>query len=328
MSERILVKEAKETSPCDVSVVLLTYRPNWEKLQSTLKSVIQQRDVSFELIVSDDGSDEDMFQRIKEYLDCNQIQNYKLIKNIENVGVVNNLYNALLFAKGAYTYYISPGDMFYDDTALKKIYDFSVLNNIDVCFGDAVYYNTHGGSVNIVKRRYGVPRRPWIYNKDIPMEEMKYFFFKDNFILGATVFRKTSVAIEYIGRIKNICKYIEDNTSFAFYLADGNRIYHYDGWIIWYEFGDGISTQNDKKWGERIDSDLANCFKAVYEQYPKDQLIRILLESRKYTRFTQKLYLLYKLPRLFFRKLIIKFTPMSKHKRNYDVNILKEYLKG
>lgn len=29
MAERILVKEAKETSPCDVSVVLLTYRPNW-----------------------------------------------------------------------------------------------------------------------------------------------------------------------------------------------------------------------------------------------------------------------------------------------------------
>ena len=41
----------------DVSVVILTYFPDKEKLLKTLKSVLLQKNVSYEILIADEGSD-------------------------------------------------------------------------------------------------------------------------------------------------------------------------------------------------------------------------------------------------------------------------------
>ena len=44
-----------------ISVVVLTYNPDSEKLLATLRSVICQQDVDYEVILSDDGSVDNRF---------------------------------------------------------------------------------------------------------------------------------------------------------------------------------------------------------------------------------------------------------------------------
>ena len=39
-----------------ISVIVCTYNANWEKTKNTLFSIIRQKNVIFEIIVTDDGS--------------------------------------------------------------------------------------------------------------------------------------------------------------------------------------------------------------------------------------------------------------------------------
>ena len=65
-----------------------------------------------------------------------------------------------------------------------------------------------------------------IFDENKPLNIQKVGFFFGNNILGASYFRKKETAIKYISAIKDVCKYVEDNTSTAFAIADNVRIYH------------------------------------------------------------------------------------------------------
>ena len=46
----------------DVSIIVATYNPDLNKLMSTLLSIIIQKGIKFEIIVTDDGSQKDYFK--------------------------------------------------------------------------------------------------------------------------------------------------------------------------------------------------------------------------------------------------------------------------
>ena len=51
----------------EVSVLVLTYNSNLDKLIDTVKSVIDQRGVSLEIVISDDGSKVKHFDELKDF---------------------------------------------------------------------------------------------------------------------------------------------------------------------------------------------------------------------------------------------------------------------
>ena len=61
-------------------------------------------------------------------------------------------------------------------------------------------------------------------------------------------------------KIEKVVKYAED-TSVLYMLANGEKIGFYDDYIVWYEYGTGISSNANDKWN-RI---LYNENQAVYE---------------------------------------------------------------
>ena len=49
-----------------ISVVVLTYNSAFDDIKQTILSIVKQKDITFELIIADDGSKENHFEKIKE----------------------------------------------------------------------------------------------------------------------------------------------------------------------------------------------------------------------------------------------------------------------
>ena len=90
------------TNMIDVSVVVVTFNPSWEKLRITLLSILFQKNINMEIIISDDCSVNNYFEEVRELFAKNSFSNYYLISHIENQGTVNNLLDAVQQCKGRY----------------------------------------------------------------------------------------------------------------------------------------------------------------------------------------------------------------------------------
>ena len=73
------------------TVLIVTYHPDWKKLLVTLDSVMAQTFKDYEIVVSDDGSEENCFDKIETYFKAHQFANYTLIPHEKNQGTVKNL---------------------------------------------------------------------------------------------------------------------------------------------------------------------------------------------------------------------------------------------
>ena len=147
-----------------VTVCVLTYNPDWTKFRNTLKSIICQKGVDFDIVISDDGSKDNCFAKAEEYLKENSFSDYRFITNKQNQGIVKNTLAALSIIKSKYVKMISPGDFLYDENTLAKFTDFAEKKPAAAYFGNAVYYSANeNGEINIYETLHN-PRdlKPWI----------------------------------------------------------------------------------------------------------------------------------------------------------------------
>ena len=94
-----------------VSVIVVMYNPIPEKLWLTLNSIINQEKVDLEIVIADDGSKNNLFDAIEEYMKKNDFSNYKFVYHKQNQGTVLNCYDGVNQASGDYIKLISPGDL-------------------------------------------------------------------------------------------------------------------------------------------------------------------------------------------------------------------------
>ena len=312
----------------EVSVIVCTYNPNWNKLKRTLYSVVSQKNIRFEIIITDDGSEENYFKRINEYLNINGVQNHLFIKHEKNIGTVNNIYGALLKASGKYTYCISPGDMFYDDHVLRNMCDFAKKKSAALCFGDFVYYRLLNNNLEIIDNLPTAPCKPCFFNESVSLECAMKSVLLGNNILGAVILRETELAIKYFEYIKDYVKYAEDNTTIVNMLADGVRVYHYADFAIWYEYGCGVSTNNNDKWNAILQKDFDASFDILKKRHPENIFIKKFVKANGITNnLLQHLYFflcardVYAEKRTYKRK-----TKTYGYNKYVDVDKLKKYL--
>lgn len=256
----------------DVSVVVLTYKPVWKKVKITLDSIFRQKEVKYEIVITDDGSENDCREMIESYLKEKGFTDYIYNKNELNVGTIKNYISGLKKTSGRYVYGISPGDMLYGDVCLKQLYDFCSDNQAKICFGNAVYYNGDGGNVKVFSDE-NHPRRPGFYKKDTSYLVMKNMFFNDENILGATYFRERNTTLECFEGISENSLYLEDKCGTAVAIARKMRVVHFDQNVIWYEKGTGVSTSGNDIWQERLRKDYVETICELKKQYPKDRVI-------------------------------------------------------
>ncbi len=310
----------------DVSVIILTYNPHWDKLRRTLVSVIKQKGVNIQIVISDDGSSEDYRDQIEEVLKNNKVTNYVYNKNEKNVGTVKNYLSGLYKAKGRYTFAISPGDMLFDETSLYDMITYCDENQAKICFGNAVYYHSVGEGLEIY-RDINQPNHPQFYGINSPLFICKMMFFANEDILGVSYLRETKCAIECFEAIKDIAIYLEDKCSSAVALMKGIKIIHFNRKFVWYENGTGISTSNNTAWLDKLEQDYWNVIKMLYEKYPKDRMLDVVISKKKSGKTQNKVVLLIKHPiycisRILCKVIKKKYTECSEELKKQFQDIL------
>lgn len=292
----------------EVSVVVLTYKPNWNKLKRTLKSIVMQKDVELEIIVTDDGSDIDYCEDVKKYLADIGFDRYIYNKNEKNVGIIKNYLSGIKRAKGRYIYGISPGDMLYGDMCLRKMVDFCNEKEARICFGNALYYKDDGNGCKIFK---GInhPKRPQFYKEKMPFYIMKTMFFCNENILGPSYMWEKECVLECFEKISHFAVYVEDRCSTAVAIMKGIRVFHFDENMLWYEVGSGISTVDDTAWKLKIAEDYTNTIYSLKQEYKKERILdAVYIRQTCRNKLKKMIILTLKHPMFMIYHVLLKFV--------------------
>lgn len=131
-----------------ISILVLTYNQE-TTIGRTLDSILNQKtNYSFEIIVSDDCSN-DNTRGICEDYNC-KYSNIVLLSKASNLGVVGNYFRALKAAKGEFIMGCAGDDWWHNENKIQLQIDFMQSHPIcNLCYGGVVYYNTVTGKKTI-----------------------------------------------------------------------------------------------------------------------------------------------------------------------------------
>ena len=291
-----------------VSVIVLTYNPDPAKLRQTLTAAARQREIDCEILISDDGSARKDFSFLPSFMQQLGVANWRLLDNMENAGTVKNCLGAVREAQGDYVFFTSPGDYLFDDYVLRDLYRFAEQNNAPLCFGNAVFYTAVDGQPRITQR-YSAPLQPQLYDPAVSAARMKAAFFGGSWIIGASYFRRRTLALTYLEKIADTSVYTEDTTTTAAALACGERLCYFARNVVWYEDGTGVSTSASQRWKEILAQDVLQCFTKLREEHPTDPYVDILYRNVTVTnRITRIAGKFFRHPILFVRILLCKWA--------------------
>ena len=254
--EVVTFAPVQEPAP-EVSVILLTYNADWDKLAMTLRSVLCQTHVTFQLIIADDGSKVCWDDKIRQVCEARGFTRYAFANSPENGGTCRNIYNGLALAKGRYTKALSPGDMLYDPTTLYRWVSFMREQNCCISFANAVYYNTEGGQPKVLQVP-NAPRQPGIYRRCRRRSLFVNYLLANDSLSGATLMMDTALMTHYLEQMLGKVIYAEDYMV-RIAVFENKQIRHFDAKGVWYEYGTGVSTTKVEKWAALLKKDFDAC---------------------------------------------------------------------
>lgn len=235
-----------------ISIILPTY--NGEKyIKWAIESVISQSFSDWELIVIDDGSNDNTESIVKEYAGKDQRVIY--FKNEVNLEIQKSLNKGLKEAKGEYIARIDDDDEWIDKDKLKKQVEF-LDNNPDYALvgTGAVVVNKEG----VEMFRYLLP--------ETDQEIRNKLLMKNCFIHSSVLFRK-DVVLKLGGYSEDIeVKYIED---YDLWLKLGiiGKLANLPVWGISFMMREGSITSKNKLEQFRKNLVLIKKFKNKYPRY-------------------------------------------------------------
>ena len=250
----------------EVSVLVLTYNSNLDKLIDTVKSVIDQRGVSLEIVISDDGSKVKHFDELKDFFTKIHFVNYKIIENDTNRGTVYNYYSGLTECNGNYVKSISPGDKIIGENTLKNWITFLKTKHVKWSFSDVVCYRIMNNvetliSVEAHPQNIQVYKNGTDYNK-----RWQYLVLKDIGV-GASMISERNLQITYLQEMLGKITYAEDHM-WRLMMFDGIVGAYYPEYTVIYEFGEGVSTSQNNVWSERLRKDWQSADSIISERKP------------------------------------------------------------
>lgn len=234
-----------QESEYDISVIVATYNQDIHRTLLTIHSIIIQKEVTIQLIIADDGSDRNNFIHIRSYLENQNVKNYILLENDNNVGTVRNYTRCRNVCNSKYTKLISPGDFLYGDHILKEWMDFMESGNFAASFSDVIYYQDIDDIITPIKFK-SFPQNIQIYKSDKHYEKRAFYqLVYNDYWLGSAVFCRTDVLFCYLEIISGRVKYGEDNI-YRIIAGDDLPRGYFECDTMLYEYNVGVSSQAQK----------------------------------------------------------------------------------
>lgn len=255
-----------------ISVLVLSYNSDIDKLYLTLKSIIKQKIDDFEIVVSDDGSKDNHEQELAEYFKQNDFSNYKLVMNEQNRGTVQNILSGLKACEGEYVKPISSGDCLYAEDTLTRLYDFMKADSLDYCHGlIRGYHRLEDGSIQYIP--YSHPFDIEAYRKrDMDKITRNLVLYSDN-TCGAGICYEKKFFIHYMNLISEVVKYEEDIFQVVA-AVENKKTALFDDYVIWYEIGLGVSTNKKSKIYDLLAKDVDGLYRKLYEWHPENKYVK------------------------------------------------------
>lgn len=279
-----LIGEAVILADIDVSVLVAVYNSDVKRLLQTLYSVLIQKDIGLEIVIADDGSADNHMSEIVEFFEKFGFTGYSLVLSPDNNGTVRNLINGMRCCSGRYVKAISPGDYLYDPLTLKEWVAF--MDGSGAVFGSGRYleYNPFKEGINEIISSAVPGRKPYLidaYLNGIDRKKINYnYLLLDDFFMGAAILVKREVFDRYLKLIEGKVRYAEDSV-FRMMISDGLYPAFMDRMLMWYSFGDGVSTRKNIKWYNII----------LHDHYKAGIVIRDRLNKSDWFTFRYKIYL-------------------------------------
>lgn len=305
------------------TMIIPTYNSSLFNVLLTIGSILRQSFDDYEIIITDDGSNVDNFNEIKAYLLKNNFKKYLFIKNNQNKGTVSNLKNAYNKSKGEYIKGLGPGDLLFSKDTLEKLNQFLKVKNSNFAFGRLKSYYLENSVIKY--HNYVAPLNNLIYKYENSYSALKNMIVKGNYISGSTIILKKSFILDLKYDLGDNVKYCEDIVQVLVAL-NGEKIDFYDSYLIWYEYGNGMSTNN--KTSNKIKDDQINFYRDINVKYPNNRILKkgyklAILNKIKNPRKKKFLRLLNN-PQIVFFKIDTFFNKKNKIQLNNDIGFLIE----
>ena len=256
-----------------ISVILLSYNPVHEELIRSIKSVIFQEGIDFDLIISDDGSQTFFESELEQFFDKNNFHNFQIITHKKNNGTVANILDALNYSKSEYIKLLGQGDLLCDRMALKQIYEEMSDKHYDYLIHKIVCFAENQGQIQVVEEKR-FPQNFNIYSQDAERIKKYHLLFSDQ-INGASVAYKKDLLQQYLYKVSGEIKLTEDIISMLI-VAEKKNIGTIDKPLVMYKVGDGVST---KKVNNQYLSVLAKD-KIAMDTLVKERMTSSVLDQR------------------------------------------------
>ena len=251
----------------DISVVVTFYNQEYTKLFQSLYSAIKQENVSFDIVITDDGSDNFDKEKIENWFYQHNFKDFTIISNKINQGTVINTMIGWEASTSKYVKMLSPGDFLYNSHVLHDLVEYMDNTGADLCFGKIAPYRINEyGKIEIISLNQPRDLEPYInYDKK---QIQKNYLIKKDYPCGMSFSGKRELMLKYIKKIVGKAQFYEDCT-YIIMVAAGLNIQFWNHEVIWYEVGSGISTSGSQIGNKRAFESNKTTYNIIRKEYPE-----------------------------------------------------------
>jgi len=235
-----------------VSVLVLSYN-NLKYMNDCLNSILRQNYQYIEIIISDDFSSDFKKAEIEQFIMENKkenIVNYVINQNTNNLGTVKNLNNAISLATGNYFINLACDDVLFDGEVISNIVKYFLESNYLVLAGYVAQFDEQ-------LKECLLTTPTWHYIKHIHGNPIDCYrlLCAGNFIPAPGMSYKRELINRY-GMYDEEYKLLEDYPRWLYLSRNGCSIGFLSHYIVKYRKG-GISQNGDAKTDKIYNDDLA-----------------------------------------------------------------------
>jgi len=256
-----------------ISVVLTTYNQPLNKIFQTLNSIVSQDFDSFEIVVADDASQENPREAIERYFAEAGFSDFQIVVHEKNLGTVRNNAEGAALARGKYVKAIGAGDLLFAPDTLRKIYEFCLAREVDLAFGRVMAFTDSDDEPCAYS--FDAPTKPEMYSGVQDHEAIvAQQLIRSDWVPGGGLFYRRDYLLDYLFELADAyqVRYCEDLVSVLVAFTDD--ILYFDEYILWYEWGFGVSNDGSKASKRKAYSDHTNFFNELKRRYPNSKTIK------------------------------------------------------